>query len=113
MPGTERRSGFDPTLPGDRAVRAGSWGRGGNAGTSEIVRFHRCTGKLNATQPGVLAISIPYIRGLGAPCKGSVAGAQHSSLFTGSSLKEPLTLRFYCGKRAARRHGFGGEPRNS
>src|SRR3984893_13934814 len=27
--------------------------------------------------------------------------------------KLELTLWFYCGKRAARRHGFGGEPRKS
>ena len=30
----------------------------------------RCTGRLNATQPGVLAVSTPYIRGLTASCKG-------------------------------------------
>src|SRR3984957_6704251 len=29
------------------------------------------------------------------------------------SLKRRLTLRFYCGKRAARRHGLVGEPRKS
>src|SRR5207245_11695453 len=35
-----------------------------------LRRFRRCTGRLNATQPGVLAVSTSYIRGLGAACKG-------------------------------------------
>ena len=30
-----------------------------------------CTGRLNATQPGVLAVSTLYIRGLAGPCKGA------------------------------------------
>src|SRR6266403_2508114 len=46
-----------------------------------IRRFRRCTGRLNATQPGVLAVSPLYIRGMTAACKGSVAGRQHSALF--------------------------------
>jgi hypothetical protein len=34
-----------------------------------VRRFRRCTGRLNATQPGVLAVSPFYIRGLVAACK--------------------------------------------
>jgi hypothetical protein len=114
VPGTGRRSGFDPTLSRrPRESRLALRGGTENAGTPEILRFHRCTGQLNATQPGVLAVSTRYIRGLGAPCKGSVTDLQHSSLFTGSRLKESLILRFYCVKRAARRHGIGGEPPKS
>ena len=38
---------------------------------------------------------------------------QHSALFAENCVKLRLTLWFYCGKRAARRHGFVGEPRKS
>src|SRR4030088_3788325 len=47
----------------------------------EFRRFRRWTGRLNATQPGVLAVSPLYIRGMGLSCKGSVAARQHSALF--------------------------------
>src|SRR6266404_8661249 len=49
--------------------------------------FHRCTGRLNATQPGVLAVSTPYIRGLGLSCKGSVAARQHWTLIGSGTLR--------------------------
>jgi hypothetical protein len=49
-------------------------------------RFRRCTGRLNATQPGVLAVSPLYIRGLGANCKGSVAARQQQGIFAKSVL---------------------------
>jgi hypothetical protein len=51
------------------------------------LRFRRCTGRLNATQPGVLAVSPLYIRGLGIACKRSVAGSQQSTLFAKSALR--------------------------
>ena len=53
-----------------RAARAGLSEGTENAGISKTVRFHRCTGKLNATQPRVLAVSTSYIRGLASPRKG-------------------------------------------
>src|ERR1700728_4738097 len=59
-------------------------GCGGIGKTPEAPRFRkflRCTGRLNATQPGVLAVSPLYIRALAALCKGSVAARQHSALF--------------------------------
>ena len=49
-------------------------------------KFRRCTGRLNATQPGVLTVSPLYIRGLTVPRKGSVAGGQHSALFAAAAL---------------------------
>src|SRR6476659_4918269 len=52
-----------------------------DAGIFCTRRFRRCTGRLNATQPGVLAVSPLYIRGLGLGCKGSVAVRQHFGLF--------------------------------
>src|ERR1700692_4159166 len=64
-------------------------GRGGIGKTLESPRFRRlrrCTGRLNVTQPGVLAVSPLYIRGLAAPRKGSVAVLQHSTLFTAATL---------------------------
>src|SRR6202043_4178808 len=69
-------------------------------------RFRRCTGRLNATQPGVLAVSPLYIRGLGSACKGSVAARQQSAFIRRWNIKLRLTLWFYCGKRAARRLGI-------
>jgi hypothetical protein len=78
---TERHSGWKPTLLAGRAARAGSEGGAKNAGISKIERFHRCTGRLNATQPGVIAVSTPYIRGLLPLRKPSVAKAQQSPLF--------------------------------
>jgi hypothetical protein len=73
VPGTRRRSGSKPPLLGGRARR---WPWRDREGRRFLRnwRFRRCTGRLNATQPGVLAVSIPYIRGLGAPCKGSAEG---------------------------------------
>src|SRR5664279_269231 len=62
------------------------WRERKDAGISEIERFRRCTGRLNATQPGVLAVSPLYIRGLGGACKGSVAPRQHSTLFAATAL---------------------------
>src|ERR1039457_2132169 len=64
-------------------------GRGGIGKTLEsprFRRFRRCTGRLNTTQPGVLAVSPLYIRGLELACKGSVAAWQHSALFTEKAL---------------------------
>src|ERR1700752_3656580 len=44
-------------------------GSEGRWNLKRVQRFRRCTGRLNATQPGVLAVSPFYIRGLRAPCK--------------------------------------------
>src|SRR4030081_834826 len=52
----------------------------------DLRRFRRCTGRLNVTQPGVLAFSPLYIRGMSLSCKGSVAARQHSALFAVGSL---------------------------
>jgi len=73
VPGTRRRSGSKPPLRGGRARR---WPWRDREGRRFLRnwRFRRCTGRLNATQPGVLAVSTPYIRGLEAPCKGSAEG---------------------------------------
>jgi len=66
-PGTGRRSGSKPTLLLNRALR---WlGRAGKTLESTFTRFLRRTGRLNATQPGILAVSTFYIRGLTVPCK--------------------------------------------
>ena len=83
VPGIGRRSGSKPPL---RVSRAQRWlGRDRERRRSlRLGRFRRCTGRLNATQPGVLAVSTSYIRGLPARCKGAsrgVATRQHLSLF--------------------------------
>src|SRR5580704_4543048 len=89
---------------GSAARCAGCGGIGKTLESPRFRRFRRCTGRLNATQPGVLAVSPLYIRGLGPPRKGSVASRQHTDLIGGEHVKLQLTLRFYCGKTAARRH---------
>ena len=59
---------------------------------SDVREFRRCTGRLNATQPGVIAVSPSYIRGLGAegkePVKAGegVAARQHPALFVRGGL---------------------------
>ena len=81
--------GLETALLISRALRW-LWRDRKDAGVSKIWRFRRCTGRLNATQPGVLAVSPLYIRGLGLSCKGtykgSVAARQHSFLFAARSL---------------------------
>jgi len=64
--------------------RGSRWHFQGRWGTLEPRKSWGTTaaGRLNATQPGVIAVSNPYIRGLEVPCKGSVAGRQHLALFT-------------------------------
>src|ERR1700738_2496368 len=62
-------------------------------------RFRRCTGRLNATQPGVLAVSPLYIRGLAAACKGRTREPSphgNTSPYLGNRFKQQLTLWFYC-----------------
>src|SRR3979409_2150889 len=93
-----RRSGSKP--PSLSAARcAGLWRDRKDAGISWIRRFRRCTGRLNATQPGVLAVSPCYIRGLGPARKGSVAMLQHFGLFRRRRVKRQLTLWFYAVRR--------------
>jgi hypothetical protein len=55
------RAGSRPILPAARLALALKGGVE-NAGTSKIEKFHRCTGRLSATQPGLIAVSTPYIR---------------------------------------------------
>ncbi|WP_204334057.1 hypothetical protein, partial [Klebsiella pneumoniae] len=50
--------------------------------------------------------------GLGHPCK-ERRMAVTVRKFRTVVIKHRLTLWFYCLKRAARRHGFGDEPRKS
>ena len=55
------RAGSRPILPAARLALALKGGTE-NAGTSKIEKLHRCTGRLSATQPGLIAVSTPYIR---------------------------------------------------
>jgi hypothetical protein len=90
--------GLEPPL---RVSRARRWPGRDREGRRflRLRRFRRCTGRLNATQPGVLAVSTSYIRGLGAPCKGSArepAAGRRSTATVGPfhrlALKVRLTL---------------------
>ena len=88
------------------AARCAGWGGIGKTLESpRESRFRRCTGRLNATQPGVLAVSPPYIRGLAGRVQGKRRRADATlTVIHRSALSCRLTLWFYCGKRAARRH---------
>jgi hypothetical protein len=85
-PGTGRRSGSRLSLLAGRALRW-LWERLEKRWNLLLLKVPAPHGRLNATQPGVLAVSHPYIRGLVAPCKGSVAKLQHLLLFTETVLK--------------------------
>ena len=74
IPGTGRRSGSKPPLRVSRALRW-PWRDRERRWFLQVRRIRRCTGRLNATQPGVLAFSPSYIRGLAPPCKGSILEA--------------------------------------
>src|SRR3954471_12109006 len=91
--------GLEPPL---RVSRARRWPGRDREGRRflRLRRFRRCTGKLNATQPGVLAVSTSYIRGLGAGCKGSamepIPGRRRAATldpFHRIAFKVQLTLR--------------------
>jgi hypothetical protein len=69
LPGIGRHLGQGTVPLCGRAVRAGSGRVGRTLESSKKRRFRRCTGRLNATQPGVIAVSTPYIRGLDRSCK--------------------------------------------
>src|ERR1700684_4678260 len=66
---------------GSAARCAGCGGIGKTLESPRFRKFRRCTGRLNATQPGVLAVSPLYIGGLASVGKGSVAARLHSALF--------------------------------
>ena len=74
IPGTGRRSGSKPPLLVSRAQRW-PWRDRERRWPLRLRRFRRCTGRLNAAQPGILAVSPSYIRGLAPPCKGSILEA--------------------------------------
>ena len=84
-PGTAARARTTPSCRprGSRWL----WERRKTLESPEFGVFRRCTGRLNATQPGVIAVSTPYIRGLGGSCKGSVFAPPQSCLFTNCTLR--------------------------
>src|ERR1700689_915236 len=71
---------------GSAARCAGCGGIGKTLESPRFRKFRRCTGRLNATHPGVLAVSPLYIRGFAAVCKGSGAARQPSVLFAFGAL---------------------------
>jgi len=76
-----------PSLPAARCAGSGRGWKNAGIFKSKAPALH---GRLNATQPGVIAVSILYIRGLVVPCKGrekGVAAEQHLLLFTEIVLK--------------------------
>jgi hypothetical protein len=104
-PGTGRHpSSKPPLLSAARLALAGA-DRKTLASPDRIRRFRRCTGRLNATQPEILAISSPLHTWIGLPVQGSVSGRQHRCLIHSLYIKLPLTLWSYSGKRGRGRGG--------
>src|SRR5438045_9084016 len=103
-PGTGRRSGSKPPLHVSRALR---WLRRDrkDAGNPNIRSFRRCSGRLNATQPGVFSRQPLVHTGIGTcvqgNCKVDKASGGPATLcpIRQKYLKLQLTLWFYCGKR--------------
>src|SRR2546423_512739 len=104
-PGTGRRRGSKPPLHVSRALR---WLRRDrkDAGNPNIRSFRRCTGRLNATQPGVFSRQPLVHTGIGTCVQGNCRGRQGNRrspatlrLIRQKCLKLQLTLWFYCGKR--------------
>src|SRR5262249_39358543 len=79
----------------------------------EFGGFRRCTGRLNATQPGVIAVSTPVHTWIGRVVQGKRLCPATVMLIHELHVRVRLTLWFYCGKRCAGGYGIGGEPRKS
>jgi hypothetical protein len=89
-PGTGRRSGLKPPHLGGRALRRLCGGAGKRWKPSNSKRDSKSPalhGRLNATQPGVLAVSTSVHTWIGGPVQGKRPLPQHLLLFTETLLK--------------------------
>ena len=103
--------GLETAAPVSRAARAGSGGAGKTlkSPSFEVPALHR---EAERDTTGNFGRQHHLHTWIGMPVQGSRRHTATLPLF-GGKFKARLTLWFYCGKRAARRHGSGGGPRKS
>src|ERR1700694_857716 len=81
-----------------------------NLQNSKVPALHR---EAERDTTGSFSRQPPVHTWIGAWVQGKRRSAATLGLIRQKYVKLRLTLWFYCGKRAARRHGFVGEPRKS
>src|SRR5262249_35581170 len=101
-----------------RAVSRWRWEGRKTLESPQKGRFRRCTGRLNATQPGVIGHQHPIHTWIGplAQANPSRPGNSHSYSQNAheDAVKKPLTLQFYWARKgASEARGIGGDPRKS
>src|ERR1700753_920813 len=101
-----------PPLRVSRALRW-LWRDRKDAGSSEISKVPALHREAERDTTGSFSRQLPVHTWIGRVVQGKRrCGATHR-LIPPRSIKLRLTLWFYCGKRAARRHRIVGEPRKS
>jgi hypothetical protein len=83
-----------------RAARAGREGFGKALASSHNRRYRRCTGRLNATQPGVICRQPSVHTWIGPPVQASRRRVATPHFIHKKGVKFPLTPWSYLGKRA-------------
>src|SRR3982074_1239324 len=81
-----------------------------NLQNSKVPALHR---EAERDTTGSFSRQPPVHTWIGPPVQGKRRSLATVGLIRRWNIKLRLTLWFYCGKRAARRHGFVGEPRKS
>ena len=98
-----------PCQPRAALALEGSEGRW-NLQNSKVPALHR---EAERDTTGSFSRQPPVHTSIGRRVQEKRRNAATLRLIRRGRVKVGLTLRFYCGKRAARRHGFVGEPRKS
>ena len=83
-----------------RAARAGSEGFGKALASSRNQRYRRCTGRLNATQPGVICRQPSVHTWIGSHVQANRRQVATPHFIHKKGVKFPLTPWSYLGKRA-------------
>src|ERR1700738_2765091 len=107
-----RRSGSKPPLLVSRALRW-LWRDRKDAGISNISEVPALHREAERDTTGSFSRQPPVHTWIEACVQGKRRSAATLGLIRPKYVRLRLTLWFYCGKRAARRHGFVGEPRKS
>src|SRR5665213_1316384 len=101
-----------PPLLVSRALRW-PWRDRKDAGSSDISKVPALHREAERDTTGSFNRQPPVHTWIGGPAQGKRRRAATLRLIRRKSLKQRLTLWFYCGKRAARRYRIIGEPRKS
>jgi hypothetical protein len=108
-PDTARARNRSPCQPRAALAVEGSERRW-NLQSSKVPALHR---EAERDTTGSFSRQPPVHTWIGAGVQGKRRSAATLDLIRQKYVRPRLTLWFYCGKRAARRHGFVGEPRKS